>query len=350
MARNDQVTRQWHLLRRLEGSRGATLQELADCLPEDLPKHLRTLRRDLAALESAGFPVITERSGGQTRWRLIDGFHRVPALTFSPTELMALAFSRNLLKPLEGTLIHASLDSALNKATAVLPPSSLSYVRQLQDSFSVGLGPHKTYRDYRETIDRLARAAEEGRTVQIRYVPASRNVTTRREVDPYRLWYAGGALYLIAYCHRRRDVRMFAVDRIRSLTVTDHPCQMPLGFDIEAYVQDALVAMGGTQIEAELIFDKTTAAGVKDRIWHPSQRVEPLRDGRLRMTLTVADTRELAGWVLSFGRGVRVVRPDSLREKVRGEARQVAQGRPALPTPGAPARIRTRSGARRAPG
>src|SRR3990172_7348837 len=160
MARNDQVTRQWQLLRRLEGSRGATLQELADSLPDGLPRHLRTLRRDLAALESAGFPLVTERSGAQTRWKLIEGFHRVPALAFSPTELMALAFSRNLLKPLEGTLIHASLDSALNKATAALPPSGLTYVRQMQDLFAVGIGPHKTYRDHQETIDHLARAID----------------------------------------------------------------------------------------------------------------------------------------------------------------------------------------------
>ena len=325
MARNDQVTRQWQLLRRLEGSRGATLQELADSLPDGLPRHLRTLRRDLAALESAGFPLVTERSGAQTRWKLIEGFHRVPALAFSPTELMALAFSRNLLKPLEGTLIHASLDSALNKATAALPPSGLTYVRQMQDFFSVRLGPHKAYRDYRETIDRLTRAIAESRTVQMRYFSASRNATSRREVDPYRLWYAAGALYLIAYCHRRRDVRMFAVDRIRSLTVTDHPCQMPLSFDIDAWVQDALVVMRGNQIGVELLFDRATAAWVKDRLWHPSQELTSLRDGRLRMALQVADTRELLGWILSFGRGVRVLRPDSLREAVRGEARRIAR-------------------------
>lgn len=325
MARNDQVTRQWHVLRRLEGSGGATLRELAESLPDDFPKHLRTLRRDLAALESAGFPLVTERTGAETRWRLIDGFHRVPTLAFSPTELMALAFSRNLLKPLEGTLIHASLDSALNKATAALPPSSLSYVRQMQDYFSVRLGPHKTYRDYRETIDRLTRAIAEARTVQMRYFSASRNVTTRREVDPYRLWYAAGALYLIGYCHRRRDVRMFAVERIRSLTITDHPCQMPLGFDIEAYVQDALVVMRGKQIDVELVFDKATAAWAKDRLWHPSQQVTPLRGGRLRMTLQVADTRELVGWILSFGRGVRVVRPDLLRGKVQEEVRRIVR-------------------------
>jgi DeoR/GlpR family transcriptional regulator of sugar metabolism len=52
MPRNDQVTRQWFLLQKLENSRGATLQELADALPEDLSRHLRTIRRDLEALES----------------------------------------------------------------------------------------------------------------------------------------------------------------------------------------------------------------------------------------------------------------------------------------------------------
>ncbi len=328
MPRNDQVTRQWHLLRQLESSRGATLQELAEGLPDDYPKHPRTVRRDLEALEAAHFPLLTERVNGQTRWKLMEGFRHIPALTFSPTELMALTFSRHLLKPLEGTQIQASLDSALNKAAAALPPQGLVYVRQMQDLFSIGLGPHKTYRHHRDTIDRLTRAIAQPRTVQMRYYSASRNATTRREVDPYRLWYAGGALYLIAYDHRRREVRLFAVDRIRSLAVTDHPYQMPLGFDVDDYVQDALVIMRGKPIEVEIVFSKVTAAWAKDRIWHPSQRITPLKDGRLRMTLQVADTRELVGWILSFGSGVRVVRPETLREKVKGEARRILRRTP----------------------
>ena len=326
MSRNDQVVRQWLLLRQLETARGATLQELAANLPDDYSKHLRTLRRDLDALEAAGFPLLTERIDGQTRWKLIDGYHRVPALAFSATELMALTFSRGLLKPLEGTEIHASLDSALNKAAAALPPPGLAYVRQIQELFSIGLGPHKTYRHHRDTIDRLPRASAERRTVQMRYYSASRNTTTRREVDPYRLWYAGGALYLIAYDHRHREVRLFAVERIRSLTLTGHPYQMPLGFDLDDYVQDALVVMRGKPIAVELAFSKFTAAWVKDRLWHPSQKLTSLKDGRLKMTLRVADTRELLGWILSFGGGVRVIRPAALREQVREEALKISRG------------------------
>jgi hypothetical protein len=68
MPRNDQVTRQWHLIRHLETTaRGATLQELAAGLSAEYRKHLRTIRRDLEALKAAGFPLLTER--GEGRWR-----------------------------------------------------------------------------------------------------------------------------------------------------------------------------------------------------------------------------------------------------------------------------------------
>lgn len=322
MSRNDQVTRQWCLLKRLESGHGATLQELAEALPEDFPRHPRTIRRDLAALETR-FPLVTERSGKYTRWRLMDGYHKIPPLSFAPTELMALVFSRSLLKPLDGTELKSSLDSAFNKAAAALPPEGEMYVRQMQGSFAVGLGPHKTYRQHQQTIAQLSRAIVQMHTVQMRYYSASSDRTERREVDPYRLWYTDGALYLIGHCHRRDEVRMFAVDRIRSLTLTNHAWQLPLGFDIDAYVRDTLVVMRGKPIDVTLRFDRATTAWAKDRQWHPSQQIAVGQDGGMTMTLRIADTRELEGWILHFGSGVQVLQPESLRERVREEARKI---------------------------
>ena len=326
MPRNDQVARQWVLLKKLESPRGATLRELAAALPEDYVRHPRTIRRDLEALE-VRFPLMTERVNGQTRWRLMDGYRNVPPLALSSTELMALVFSRDLLKPLDGTEIKASLDSALNKAAAVIPPEGLAYVQQMHGYLSVGLGPHNVYRQHRQTIDQLTRAIAQHRTVQMRYYSASRDKTNRRDVDPYHLWYMAGALYLIAYCHLRRDVRMFTIDRIRLMTVTNQPCQMLLNFDLGAYLRDALVVMRGNPLAVVLRFNRPTAAWVKDRQWHPSQHVAMHKDGSLTMTLQVANTRELVGWILNFGSGVRVLRPETLREKVREEARKIFRRR-----------------------
>ena len=325
MPRNDQVTRQWHLLRTLEASReGVTLQGLAEGLPADFSRHHRTIRRDLEALEAAGFPLLTEKVDGRgVVWKLMEGFRRVPALAFSPTELMALTFSRGLLRPLDGTQLQAALDSALAKAATALPPAAHGYLKQLDGLFAIGLGPHVSYRNHRETIDKLTEAITKGRTVQLRYFSASRNATTRREVDPYRLWYSNGALYLAAYCHLRESVRLFAVERIRTCTLTPHAFQLPLSFDLDAYVGDALRVMRGKPVTVELLFDKATTAWVKDRTWHPSQKMDPQTGGRLRMTLTVAATPELVGWLLGFGGGVTILRPPELKAAVRTAAEQI---------------------------
>ena len=324
MPRNDQVVRQWLLLERLERSKGASLDELVESLPPDSPRNPRTIRRDLEALE-ARFPLLTERRRGKTIWRLMDGYDRSLRLTFSQTELMALVFSKDLLRPLDGTELKSSLDSAFNKMAAALASDGANFVGNLRDFFSVGLGPHKKYREHRDTIDCITRAISRSRSLQMRYFSASRNATARRNVDPYRLWYAQGALYLIGYCHLRQDVRLFSVDRIRTIAMTNEPCQMPLGFDVEEYVKNAFLVMRGAPVDVRLQFDRKVAPWVRDREWHRSQRLEPGPRGSLLMTLRVADTAELVGWILSFGGGVKVVSPEALRDRVRKEARKVVE-------------------------
>jgi predicted DNA-binding transcriptional regulator YafY len=324
MPRNEQAVRQLVILNKLEHARhGLTLDQLAEGLDPSAVRHPRTLRRDLDAIESAGYPLLTERSDGRTRWKLLDGVRHAPALRFSPTELMALTLSRRLIAPLEGTAVHASLQSALGKASAVLPPEGLALVQQLEDTFAVGLGPHKRYKRHREIVERVTQAIADKTRIQMRYDSASRGRVTRREVDPYRLWYASGGLYLIGYCHLRKEPRMFAVERIKSVTPTELPYQIPLHFDFEAFVEDSLTVMRGPRIEVELLFEKATAAWAKDRIWHPSQQLKRLPGGKMRLIMTVADSRELVGWILSFGSGVHVVRPESLRAAVREEATKI---------------------------
>ncbi|HSW39568.1 MAG TPA: WYL domain-containing protein [Acidobacteriota bacterium] len=324
MSRNDQARRQWFLLQALEKPGGATIEELAKSLPADYACTTRTIRRDLQALETC-FPIYTDHVDGHARWRLVEGFSRVPALQFSATEMMALVFTRDLAMPLDGTPIKEAIDSALVKVAGALPESAEEYMQNLQGWFSAGIGPHKVYLKHRERIDQLARAIGKKRTVEMRYYTAGRDKTSRRKIDPYHIWYAAGALYLIGYCHLRREVRMFAVDRILSLTVTNLPCQIPLGFNVGDYVGCALSVMrGGPLIEVELRFDRKTSAWAKDRVWHPSQKTTVDKDGRMTLVLQVADTPELIGWILSFGSGIRVMKPLILSQRVRSTAAEIS--------------------------
>ncbi|MFP3871074.1 MAG: helix-turn-helix transcriptional regulator [Syntrophobacteria bacterium] len=118
MARDDQLSRQWRILRMLEESRrGFTVSELA----RELNCVRRTVYRDLEILQEAGFPIYTERDGRASRWAFIDTFRFHLPVPFSSIELMALYFSRDLLSVFEGTIFYEDLESLFGKVKSTLP-------------------------------------------------------------------------------------------------------------------------------------------------------------------------------------------------------------------------------------
>jgi len=70
LARGDQLSRQWKLLRLLEHPSGRTVEELST----ELGVTTRTVRRDLYAVDYAGWPVTSVPEDGRVRWRFVDGF------------------------------------------------------------------------------------------------------------------------------------------------------------------------------------------------------------------------------------------------------------------------------------
>jgi predicted DNA-binding transcriptional regulator YafY len=169
----------------------------------------------------------------------------------------------------------------------------------------------------------INRALAEQRTLEMRYYSLSRSAETERRVDPYHLTFYQGGLYLIGHCHLRRDVRVFAVERIRSLRVLDATFTRPPGFDAEAYLRDAWGVVRGDLIDVRAVFSAVAAPHVRGRLWHASQEFRELPGGRLELRLRVADTLEVRRWLLGFGAEVEVLEPPALREAIRHEAERL---------------------------
>lgn len=321
MPRADQPIRQWTILKLLESNGRVTLRQIADALSETC--HERTLRRDLDALGLSGFPVYSERENGKTVWKLDDAYRRVP-LPLTATELYALQCGMQLLAPLEGTFLTDAIQSLSLKIKANLPSKSKDCLALLQQTIQIGMPPYKVYKAHRSLIDPIQRAIETGKTIEIRYTPLRTGRAATRAVNPYRLWHYSGALYLIGYCHERKDTRLFAIDRIASFRVTDRPFQIPFYFSTDDYFKDAFGVYRGEAEVVSLLFEKSAARWARERRWHQSQKITALRGGKIRLDLRVAITPELMRWVMGFGAQMEVLAPARLRRMVENEAWKVA--------------------------
>jgi predicted DNA-binding transcriptional regulator YafY len=83
----------------------------------------------------------------------------------------------------------------------------------------------------------------------------------------------------------------------------------------------------------ELLFAPSVARRVQETVWHNSQVLEPLADGRIRMKLRVSSWLELQHWVLGWGESVEVVRPPELRASIRNAVASLAHIYGTAPAP-----------------
>lgn len=309
--RGDQLSRQWRLIQRLARSRwGVGLDELAG----DLECHKRTIYRDLDALMLAGFPVLSERRDNKVFYRFLEHF-KLGDVPFTPDEILSLAFGEDLLRTLEGTVFHDSIRSALDKIRASLGPELSEFLARLGESFRVLPGPHGDYAALRDTIHALNECVLERRTVSMRYRTGGTGRERARDLDPYRVWYRNGALYVVGLDHDSGEVRTFAVGRIRSLETTRRRFQVPASFDFDAYIGSAFGVVHEPPMRVRILFDPRWADWVAERTWHATQKLE--RRGRsLELTMEVGGAAEVRSWVLSFGAGAEVIEPASLRADV----------------------------------
>ena len=314
--RGDQLVRQWRILRTLESSKkGVTAAELA----AEEGCHPRTIWRDIEALQAAGFPLYSEKDGHKSRWNFVEGYKFHLPVPFTVTELMSLYFYRDVLGVFKGTVFYDSLNELFRKVKSTLPPESLSYLRRIEQTFHIGFKPFKDYSEFKEIINQINEAVLEGRVIEMSYYSMSSGRETTRKVDPYKVWIFNGTLYLIGWCHVHDEVRMFVLDRIRLLHVTDARFIPPDGFDLDEYMQDAFGVIRTDAEKVVIRFDPALERYVRENIWHPSQVFKKYKDGSLRMTIEVGGLREVMGWVLGFGRQAEVLAPAHLRRAVAEE-------------------------------
>ena len=151
----------------------------------------------------------------------------------------------------------------------------------------------------------------------MRYHSFSSNREKDYVLEPYRLVFAQGGLYVVAFVPEYKQLRTFAVERILSLSVTEERFE-PIDLPEDAFAH-SLGVNQGTPERIEIVFEPRIARYVKERVWHSSQQTDEAADGSLTMTLNVCNDWALRSWILGFGPLARVVSPPELATQILDE-------------------------------
>jgi predicted DNA-binding transcriptional regulator YafY len=320
MARGEQLGRQWRIIQTLIASRkGISVSDLA----RDLECHPRTVYRDLEALEIAGFPVFTEKRGAKNIWRIMDSARQHTSVPFTLLELMALYFSRGMLKILEDTVFYDALESLFKKIKATIAPEMAAYLKGVQDSLIVGQKPIKHYGQYKETIQAVNQALLHPKRLKIAYYTMSRNTLTERMVSPYKLWFFDGTFYLIGYCHLRKEIRTFALDRIQAIEASELAFRPSKDLDIDGFMRASFGVFQGEKTVVRIHFSKAIAGYVREKNWHATQKIQSQADGSIIYSAEVAGTQEIKYWILKWGAQAKVLAPQHLAREIEQEATMI---------------------------
>lgn len=320
MPRNAEVIRQWSILKELEASRRVTIDDLA----QRTGVTTRTIRRDLEALQTAGFPLFDEVHDGRKYWTLEQkAFRRLADTGFTLAELSALYFSRTLVECLTGTPFERDVRSAFDKLAAALTPGMKQFLDGMPLVMQAKAEPGAQASSPRTAeVAKLLEATMQHRRVTMRYHSFSSNREKLYTLEPYRLIFGQGGLYVIGMVPEYGALRTFAVDRIAQLSLTEERFE-PLELPDDAFAH-SLGVNQGTPERIEIRFAPKIARYVRERVWHPSQMIEDEGDGALRLTLNVVNDWALKSWILGFGGLATVVAPAALASEIVEELRTAA--------------------------
>ena len=310
MARNAELIRQWEILRAVDGARnGIAIAKLA----AERGVHPRTVRRDLDALCRAGFPLYDDKVNGTSMWKLrMRPFGRLEETGLGVTEMCALYFSRTLLDSLTGTPLLDEAERAFAKIERALPPASRRFLDELPRVLKAKAAGRKKHdaRKLREILARVLDATLLHRSSTMRYASASSGRTKEYVVEPQRIAYAHGGIYVMAWVPEYGQMRTFAAERIETFGLLDEVFA-PRALPVEPF-GESLGVNTGKPVEVVIEFAAAAAPFVREREWHRSQQLDDRADGGVTLRLSVCNDYALRAWILGFGPDARVVSPASL--------------------------------------
>lgn len=336
MARNEQLIRQHKILQILERRRyGTSLEELRDSVVEELglgTLHVRSIRRDIEALQAAGMAIITEETQSGKVWKLSrveKGLHKI-AITAS--ELIALSMGRDLLLPLVGTQFWQGIEGFWNKVREQLPTGVWDHYQRYRRTLRVLGVPAKTYEKQQGILKTINRSIQEHRKLEIEYESIGKPIATRR-LEPYGLVIYQSSIYVVAIESGKNDdhepqdrLRHWKLDRFTKATALDEWFKVHEEVDLEHHLGKSIGIFSGENPTTYTIrLSPNAARWIQEEPWHADQKLAFESDGSCILKVPAYHPMEIIPNVLKLGNEAQLLEPAEGRREIKKIIQQLAK-------------------------
>jgi predicted DNA-binding transcriptional regulator YafY len=273
-----------------------------------------------AMRDHLGAPVEFDREAGGYVYRQNSDqpAYELPGLWFSAEELQAIAVFDRLFESLEPGMLADYLAPLSRRIGELLDHRRLGLSEAARRIRILGMAA----RPMGPFFHALAASTLQRKKVLVDYRGRARDQATRRTLSPQRLVHYRDGWYLDAWCHLRKGLRTFSVDRVSRAESLEEAAETVDEAVLDEHFASAYgIFAGHADKVAVLRFSATRARWVADERWHPRQAGQFLTDGRYELRVPYRDSRELTMDILRHGSEVEVVAPEALRNAVAQQLR-----------------------------
>jgi predicted DNA-binding transcriptional regulator YafY len=303
MNRLDRLTA---ILTHLQSKRLIKAQELASRFEISL----RTVYRDIRALEEAGIPVIGESGLG---YSLVDGY-RLPPVMFTKEEAMSFLVAEKMLEKVADRDSSKNFSTAMFKIKSVLKNTEKDVLDIMDSQIKVIRKNSLQSKGKDHMLQSILNSLSDKKVIKIQYTTFDEEKLTNREIEPVGVYYAFEQWYVIGWCRLRSDYRTFRLDRISDIKIIDeiylqqHP-------SLKEYLDK--VEKEEHLIKVVLEIHKSNHKFVREQRYNHGFVMEKEKGDLLELTFMTSSIEGFARWIIMIADYVTILQPKALKDLLK---------------------------------
>ena len=280
----------------------------------------RTIQRDLLKLEKY-FPLLCDDRNPPYGWSWQEDAKEINLSAMDKVEALSLSLAEKYLEPLMPIENYERIRNLFDRANNTLESSEQSQLKKWRDRVRVlpqsqRLEPPLINQEVQSNIyDALLN----GEQLDVQYLKANSKLAQKRTVNPLGIVLMGIVHRLI--CTMDPDfkkIRHLPLHRFKTANANGETSIEPDNFDIDDYLDKESLSFLRTEkkLKVELLFRGNTGFHLSETPVSKDQKYKEEKNGKIRISGTVADTEQLRWWILGFGENVEVIKPSTLRDEI----------------------------------